>query len=273
MNVANLQQTTALNRAALSIAGSDSSGGAGLQADLKTFSAFSVFGATAVTAVTAQNTVGVRSVETLSARLVADQIAACLADLPIRAAKTGMLASTELIEAVAGAWPEDDAPALVVDPVMVATSGARLLDESAEEALVRHLLPRATLITPNRPEAAVLAQLTDAGDVPAEELAARILDRGAQAVLIKDGHNRAAECRDVLVTADGEVAEFRHERLPGRFHGTGCALSAAICALLARGESREDAVRQAGNWLARQIAAARMPLAGDLALLPFETPW
>ena len=270
MTVADLQQPGELTRAALSIAGSDSSGGAGLQADLKTFSAFGVHGATAVTAVTAQNTAGVRGIETLSAQIVADQIAACIEDLPIGAAKTGMLASTGIIEAVAEVWPDQDGPALVVDPVMVATSGARLLDPTAEQALIRHLLPRATLVTPNLPEAAVLAGLTESDDAPAEDLASRILDLGARAVLIKDGHGRSAECRDVLVTASGAVTEFSRQRMPGRFHGTGCALSAAVCALLTRGEPLEDAVRKAGDWLARQIASARMPRSGDLAVLPFE---
>lgn len=268
MSVADLQQLDPLTVAALSIAGSDSSGGAGLQADLKTFSAFEVFGATAVTAVTAQNTAGVRGVEPLSPELLGDQIEACLEDLPIRAAKTGMLANASLIDVVADAWRSEAAPALVLDPVMVATSGARLLDESAERAMIRRLLPQATLVTPNLPEAAVLAGSDRTA--PADDLAARILDYGSRAVLIKDGHGADAVCTDLLMTSDGRRTEFRRRRVAGQFHGTGCALSAAICALLALGEPLDSAVQQAGDWLAEQIASARLPRSKSMGMLPFS---
>lgn len=255
-----------LEVAALSIAGSDSSGGAGIQADLKTFAALGVYGATAVTAVTAQNTVAVTRVETLAAQMVEAQILACLEDLPIRAIKTGMLASSSLIEAVAAALAEARDAVLIVDPVMVATSGARLLDEQAVDALIRHLLPAADLVTPNRPEAAALGGGNPNDD--AQDLARRILDRGARAVLIKDGHGAGETCRDWLVTASGSV-EFARPRLSGRYHGTGCALSAAICAYMARGDTLNEAVARAGDWLAGQLERARLPRSGTLALLPF----
>ena len=267
-NVADLQQAAPkVDFAALTIAGSDSCGGAGIQADLKTFAAFDVHGASALTAVTAQNTLGVTAIEPLPADLVAAQVRACLDDLPVTAIKTGMLASAALIESIHAALPRDATPLLVVDPVMVATSGDRLLDESATEALVARLLPRAALVTPNRPEAAVLTG-ADA-DAPVDELADRMLALGLQAVLIKDGHGSDAICRDLLATADGRRRTFERARRPGRYHGTGCALSAAICALLARGETLETAVAMAGDWLAEQIAGARLPTKGDLALLPF----
>lgn len=253
-------------RKALTIAGSDSGGGAGIQADLKTFAALGVFGATAVTAVTAQNTVGVTRVEALTAQMVEAQIRACLDDLPIRAIKTGMLARADLIEAVAAALNRARGTALIVDPVMVATSGARLLDEQAFEVLVRDLLPLADLVTPNRPEAAVLAGGDPNDD--AHDLARRILDLGARAVLIKDGHGEGATCRDWLVTPAGST-EFARPRLGGRYHGTGCALSAAICAFMARGEALAEAVGHAGDWLAGQMQNARLPGSGELAVLPF----
>ncbi|MBY6205285.1 bifunctional hydroxymethylpyrimidine kinase/phosphomethylpyrimidine kinase [Halomonas denitrificans] len=267
--VADLQHPAAsLDCAALTIAGSDACGGAGIQADLKTFAAFGVHGASALTAVTAQNTLGVTAIESLPARFVAAQIRACLDDLPLTAIKTGMLASSPLIEAIVAALPRDGAPLLVIDPVMVATSGDRLLDESATRTLVDRLLPRAALVTPNRPEAAILTG-ADA-DAPVDELADRMLELGLRAVLIKDGHGSDATCRDLLATSDGRRRTFDRARRPGRYHGTGCALSAAICALLARGETLEVSVARAGDWLAEQIAQARMPTTGDLALLPFS---
>ncbi len=268
-DVADLQQTNRnLEFSALTIAGSDACGGAGIQADLKTFAAFGVHGCSAVTAVTAQNTLGVTAIGQLPGDLVAAQIRACLDDLPVTAMKTGMLATAALIESIDAALPRDDMPMLVVDPVMVATSGDRLLDESATQALVDRLLPRATLVTPNRPEAAVLTG-ADA-DAPVEELAERMLDLGLQAVLIKDGHGSETICRDLLAAADGRRRSFERKRRPGRYHGTGCALSSAICALLARGETLESSVTMAGDWLADQIAHARLPTKGELALLPFS---
>ncbi|MDT8449792.1 MAG: bifunctional hydroxymethylpyrimidine kinase/phosphomethylpyrimidine kinase [Wenzhouxiangellaceae bacterium] len=260
--------------AALTIAGSDSGGGAGIQADLKTFAAFDVFGASAITAVTAQNTLGVARVAALEPAMVEAQIEACLEDLPVGAVKLGMLAEAGIVHAVADALERDRnrcarSRVVIVDPVMVATSGARLLTDDAVAAIVERLLPLATLVTPNLPEARVLAGTANAppGDAP-ERLGARIVELGAAAALVKGGHAEGGTCSDWLVTAE---AASRREwpRAPGRFHGTGCAYSAAIAALMARGAGLEDAVDRAGEWLQVQIRTAFEPLRGPLKVLPF----
>ncbi|MEM7053196.1 MAG: bifunctional hydroxymethylpyrimidine kinase/phosphomethylpyrimidine kinase [Pseudomonadota bacterium] len=254
--------------AALTIAGSDSSGGAGIQADLKAFQAFNVFGATALTAITAQNTSAVYDVQSLRDTILAAQIRACIEDLPIGAIKTGMLANAALIQATADTLREcaADIP-LVLDPVMVATSGARLLDIEAEQLLIEQLLPRAALVTPNLPEAAVMTGLQVDSDplVVAEKL----IELGAKAVLLKGGHGSETICTDWLVSSAGQLS-FDWPRRAGQFHGTGCAFSAAITALLAKGESLQAAVSAAGLWLQQQIGSARKPLRGDLWVLPFS---
>jgi hydroxymethylpyrimidine/phosphomethylpyrimidine kinase len=243
-------------RTALSIAGSDSGGGAGIQADLKAFSAFGVYGATALTAVTAQNTCGVLAVEVLAPALVAAQIAAVLDDIQIDAVKLGMLANAEVITAVAGALGSFAGP-MVLDPVMVAKSGDALLCDDAVAALIRDLLPRAGLLTPNLPEAARLLNGAQARDVDAMVAQGRaLMALGAQAVLIKGGHAEGAICCDLLITPDA-VHRFEAARQPtGNTHGTGCSFSAAIAAELAKGQTLCSAVARAHAWLQRAIASA-----------------
>jgi len=245
-----------MRQVALTIAGSDSGGGAGIQADLKTFQAFGVFGTAAVTAITAQNTVGVRAIQKIEPDVVADQIRAVAEDLRPAASKTGMLADAPIIAAVAEAIRETGLAHLVVDPVMVAKSGDRLLEEDAVEALAKQLLPLAEVITPNLPEAAILAgrPVQTAADMRA---AAEILtERGAQSVLVKGGHLSGDRLVDLFF--DGaDWHEWQGSRLDTRHtHGTGCTLSAAICAGLALGWSRVEAVRRARIYTQRAIETA-----------------
>jgi hydroxymethylpyrimidine/phosphomethylpyrimidine kinase len=240
---------------ALTIAGSDSGGGAGIQADLKTFAAHGVYGVCAITAVTAQNTRGVTAVEVLSPSIVRAQIEAVYADFDIRAAKTGMLATASVIEAVAEAL-RGRALALVVDPVMVAKSGDRLLDTAALDALVTRLLPHAALVTPNVPEAEVLAGITIRTQDDAREAARRILASGARAVVVKGGHAATEDIVDLLYDGSTFTA-FRTARVPGTStHGTGCTFSAAIAAHLARGQAVTDAIPLAQAFVAAAIRRA-----------------
>jgi hydroxymethylpyrimidine/phosphomethylpyrimidine kinase len=250
---------------ALTIAGSDSCGGAGIQADIKTMTCLGVEAASVITAVTAQNTQGVHDLATLETRLVAAQLRAVLSDLPIAAAKTGMLANAGIIETVATGLQSSPGVHLVVDPVMVATSGARLLDRNAEQVLISRLLPLAALVTPNLPEAAALTG-HDITTAP-EKLAEKILGFGCAAVLIKGGHATGSRVEDLLVTAQGRQV-FSHPRTARSIHGTGCALSAAITAHLARGLCLEDAVDAAIQWLQTRIARSWQPRSGQLAMLP-----
>ena len=241
---------------ALTIAGSDSSGGAGIQADLKTFSAFGVYGASVLTALTAQNTTGVQAVHAVPPDFIAAQMASVLGDLEVKAAKTGMLANAAIIEAVAAALEGRDMP-LVVDPVMVATSGDSLLEPAAVTALRSRLIPRATLITPNLPEAAKLlgtamARTEDEARAQLAELA-RL---GAKAVLLKGGHGEGPEAVDLLL-AGGKLTRLAAPRIAtANTHGTGCTLAAAVTALLALGRPLEEAVARAKTYVARAIAAA-----------------
>ena len=240
---------------ALTVAGSDSSGGAGIQADLKTFAALGVFGASAITALTAQNTTGVRDVHGVPAAHVVAQVEAVLDDLDVRAVKTGMLGTAEVVQAVAAL--ADRLPHLVVDPVMVASSGARLLEVSAEQAYVTALLPRAAVLTPNLHEAQVLlgASITTLDE---QRQAARALgELGPRAVLVKGGHAvRGAGDAAVDVLWDGEhLLELRAPRVPGtNDHGTGCSLASAIAAGLAKGDGLVDAVAAAKAYVARALA-------------------
>jgi len=247
---------------ALTIAGSDSGGGAGLQADLKTFHQFGVFGTSVVTAVTAQNTVGVRAWQGLPPELVTRQIDALADDLPPLAVKSGMLGSAELVEAVAAGIARRRLPRYVLDPVMVATSGDRLLERAAERLIAERLVPLATLVTPNLDEAAILVgdRVTAPDDM--ERAGRALLKLGAQAALVKGGHlpreeeGEGDEIVDVLVM-DGAVRRFTHTRLDTTStHGTGCTLSAAIAAGLAHGRPLERAVEDALDFVHRAIAAA-----------------
>lgn len=255
----------------LSIAGTDPSGGAGIHADLKTFTARGVLGTTAITALVAQNTHGVSRVYPIDDDFVSDQLDSVLTDMPVDATKSGMLGSRSLVELVVERAAQGQLGFYTVDPVMVATSGHRLLEVDAVDAVRDHLLPVSDLITPNLPEAALL--LGD--DVPAAqnqkqmvEQAKELVARGPRAVLLKGGHALDGDVADVLVTADGELTEFTHPRVPTpNTHGTGCTLSAAITAEVAvrkreRGVTEVstsllvDAVDSALNYLARALRSA-----------------
>ncbi len=241
---------------ALTIAGSDSGGGAGIQADLKSFSARGVYGASVITAITAQNTREVRCVEPISNAMVAAQIACVLDDIDIHAIKIGMLGQPALIETVATALKDFDGP-IVLDPVMVAKSGDRLLPCDARGALISHLLPRATVLTPNLPEAAsLLSQPEVLSDDNMLAQGQQLLALGTQAVLMKGGHATGETCVDWLITPDGAV-QLRAPRIAtNNTHGTGCSLSSALAAELAKGLPLPDAARAAHGWLHHAIKAA-----------------
>ncbi len=242
-------------RTALTIAGSDSGGGAGIQADLKTFAALGVYGTSAITAVTAQNTLGVRGWEPVSPGLVVSQIEAVIEDIGADAVKIGMLATAAIVTAVERAVERLGLQRLVIDPVMIAKGGDRLLDEDAVVAL-RSLLRHADIVTPNIPEAAVLADMTVGTIEDMHEAGRRILALGPRVVLVKGGHATGAESIDVACRAAGDF-EVRGPRLRGRHtHGTGCTLSSAIAAHLARGLSDEEAVRAARPTLEGAIRHA-----------------
>jgi hydroxymethylpyrimidine/phosphomethylpyrimidine kinase len=243
-------------RTALTIAGSDSGGGAGIQADLKTFAAHGVYGTSAVTAVTAQNTTGVTAIEALSADLVTAQIEAVMSDIGAHAAKTGMLANAAIVEAVAAAVEDLEIPLLVVDPVMISKSGDTLLDDEAFAMMKAELLRRAFLVTPNLPEAEALSGVTIRGDEDRREAARRIVALGASAVIVKGGHARSQGIVDLLY--DGHrFTEFRTERVSGRdLHGTGCTFAAALTAHLALGQTLVEAVPLAQAYVAGAIRHA-----------------
>lgn len=234
---------------ALTIAGSDSGGGAGIQADLKAFSAHGTFGASAITAITAQNTQAVTAIHAVPDEVVVAQINAVLSDIKIDAIKIGMLGTPSLIEAVAKALQGFEGP-VVLDPVMVAKSGDTLLADSAIDALKAHLLPLATVLTPNLPEA---FKLLGRKDHPVLAQAYDLLALGPKAVLMKGGHANGETCTDYLCTRDRETA-FSAPRVATRnTHGTGCSYSSAIAACLAKGQGLEDAVRAAHDWLHHAI--------------------
>src|SRR5262245_26336671 len=241
---------------ALTIAGSDSSGGAGIQADLKTFSALGVYGASAITALTAQNTLGVEAVHAVPPDFILKQIETVARDLDVGAVKIGMLATRGLIEAVAHGLDCFPGVPVVRDPVMVAASGAPLLDEDAVETLRAVLIPRASLITPNLPEAAKLLG-ESAARTEAEMLAqAEVLRRGAGAVLIKGGHGEGEKAVDILIDAEGELRLEASRVKTRNTHGTGCTLSSAIAAELAKGAVLRAAVVAAKAYVTAALEAA-----------------
>lgn len=249
---------------ALTIAGSDSGGGAGIAADLKTFEAHGVWGTAAVTAVTAQNTLGVQAAEAVSAELVRAQIASVASDLGVEAAKTGMLVSAQVVEAVATALRDFGVAPVVVDPVMVSSTGASLLEATAVEALRELLLPMAAVVTPNLAEAAALVEhpVTDRAGV--ERAARALAELGSEVVLVTGGHLEEDQpfSPDCMVVAGEEPVWLDGLRVPdASTHGSGCVLSAAICALLARGMEPVDACVAAKRFVERAIGAA-VPL-GD----------
>ncbi|HET7234839.1 MAG TPA: bifunctional hydroxymethylpyrimidine kinase/phosphomethylpyrimidine kinase [Actinomycetota bacterium] len=248
---------TAPRPRALSIAGSDPGGGAGIQADLKTFSALGVFGMTAITAVTVQNTKGVMAYEALSPGIVADQIRAVVTDIGVDAAKTGMLASAAIVEAVADAVAETHVPNLVVDPVFMSKHGHALLEPDAVDALRARILPLATLVTPNLPEATGLVGFEVRSRDLMEDAAEAILSMGPRAVLVKGGHLEGAERADDLFFDGGRMEWVGAERIDTpNTHGTGCTLSSAIAAHLALGAELLDAVREGKTFVTEAIRHA-----------------
>jgi len=242
---------------ALTIAGSDSSGGAGIQADLKTFAALGVYGASAITALTAQNTLGVSGVHQVPAEFVTAQIDAVFSDLDVGAVKIGMVAQRASIDAIVAGLKRWSPKHIVLDPVMVATSGDRLLAAEAVEALRSKLIPCASVITPNLPEAAALLDEPVAlSEAAVENQGRRLLATGCRAVLIKGGHGQGAESTDYLIDANGTVALPALRIATKNTHGTGCSLSSAIAAGLAKGDGLETAIRNAKAWISAAIAAA-----------------
>jgi hydroxymethylpyrimidine/phosphomethylpyrimidine kinase len=249
---------------ALTIAGSDSGGGAGIQADLKTFAALGVYGTSVVTALTAQNTRGVTGIHDVPPDFVSMQIDTVFADFAVGAVKIGMLSQTGVIGAVADALERHKAPNIVLDPVMVATSGDRLLAPDAIDALRRELIPRALIVTPNIPEAAALTGGAPARTEAEMEVQARqILTLGPRRVLIKGGHGEGAESVDLLI-GEGEIERLAIARIATRHtHGTGCTLSSAIAAGLAKGLTLAEAVRQAKTYVTAAIAGAEHLVVGS----------
>jgi hydroxymethylpyrimidine/phosphomethylpyrimidine kinase len=243
-------------RTALTIAGSDPSGGAGIQADLKTFAAFGVYGTSAITAVTVQNTLGVDRVAPLEADLVTAQIEAVAGDIAIHATKIGMLANAAIVEAVAAAIDELELPLVVVDPVLVSTSGARLLDDDGLRALRQELLRRARVVTPNIPEAEILSGVRIASLDDAREAARRIQVLGAAAVIVTGGHREGGDVVDLLFDGAG-FHECRVPRIDSRqTHGTGCTFASAVAASLALGLTLPEAATRAQRYVAGAIAHA-----------------
>jgi hydroxymethylpyrimidine/phosphomethylpyrimidine kinase len=241
---------------ALTIAGSDSSGGAGIQADLKTFAAFSVFGVSAVTAITAQNTNGITAAAPLSADLVTLQIEAVAGDFQIDATKTGMLATSAIVEAVAAAIEELELPLVVVDPVLASTSGERLLDPDGVQTLIRELLPRARVVTPNIPEAEALSGYRIASMDDSRKAARRICDMGASAVVITGGHAPGPEVVDLLYEEEAFI-ECRIRRVDrAGVRGTGCTYASALAAGLAAGRPLSEAAQRAQRYVAGAISGA-----------------
>jgi hydroxymethylpyrimidine/phosphomethylpyrimidine kinase len=251
---------------ALTIAGSDSSGGAGIQADLKTFTALGVYGASVLTALTAQNTQGVQGVAAVEPSFVAMQIRSVMGDLQVGAAKTGMLATAAVIGAVVTTLKEFPAIPVVVDPVMVATSGDVLLQADAIDAVRHELLPIARIVTPNLPEAARLLDTEVAANEAAVEAQGREIMRrfDCRAVLMKGGHGDGAEAADLLIDGDGSVMRLAAPRIATRHtHGTGCTLSAAIAALLATGVELAEAVQRAKAYIQAAITHGAMNPVGS----------
>ena len=257
---------------ALTIAGSDSGGGAGIQADLKTFSAFRVFGMSVLTAITAQNSVGVQAVFNLPPELVARQIDSVLGDFGADGVKVGMLSTAPIIGEVAGRLVAHRQERIVLDPVMIAKSGDPLLEPDARAALVKEMLPLATVVTPNLHEAGALAGMTVATEGDMEEAARRILRLGPKNVLVKGGHLKDA-ATDILWNGR-ELTRFTAPRHPSAgTHGTGCTFSAAIAAGLARGQALGDAIREAKAYVTAAIREGFQPGRGVGALRHFVASW
>ena len=248
----------------LSIAGSDSGGGAGIQADIKTFSALGCFGMTAITALTAQNTTGVRAIHGVPPAMLVQQIDAVVEDIGVDAVKIGMLHSSDVVSAVAQAIRRHHLKRVVFDPVMVATSGAVLIDDAAIKVLVEQLFPCADVITPNLDEAALLVGRLLHTEADMESAAAQLLSMGAQAVLLKGGHLQGEVVADLLAHEDGTRTWMRDARIhTPNTHGTGCTLSSAIAAFLASGQVLPEAVQSARSYIRGALQAGAQVRTGS----------
>ena len=258
---------------AMTIAGSDSGGGAGIQADLKTFAALGVYGTSAITAITAQNTLGVTAIHEVPVEIIAAQIDAILTDIGADAVKTGMLSSSAIIETVARELERHGVTRLVVDPVMVAKDGKRLLQEDAVDALRTRLLPLAAVVTPNVPEAEVLAGITIRTPEDAREAARKIVALGAKSVVVKGGHLSGTHATDLFY--DGkEFREYTAQRLDTKnTHGTGCTFASAIAAGLAKGLPLPEAIAQAKTYVTDAIRASLAIGSGHGPLNHFYRLW
>jgi hydroxymethylpyrimidine/phosphomethylpyrimidine kinase len=240
----------------LSIAGSDSGGGAGIQADLKTIAALGCYGMTAITALTAQNTLGVRAIHSVPLQMLGDQIDAVVEDIGVDAVKIGMLHSADTVRTVAAAIGRHALPHIVLDPVMIATSGAVLIDQEAIAVLVTDLFPSAQVITPNLDEASLLVGRPLESEADIEAAARQLLEMGAPAVLIKGGHLAGDSVSDLLLMRDGQACWMRAPRIPSsNTHGTGCTLSSAIAAHLALGSPLPQAVQLAREYVRGALEA------------------
>lgn len=239
----------------MTIAGSDSGGGAGIQADLKTFQELKTFGTSAITALTAQNTLGVQDVFPVEAEFIVKQINAVLEDFNVKAIKTGMLFSSTIIREVANRLKECEIP-LIIDPVMIAKGGATLLQSDAISAMVEDLFPIATIITPNIPEAEAISGITINLESDLEKVAKKLLSFGPKVVIIKGGHlSEESEAIDRVYFQDGKILNFTAKRLPTKdTHGTGCTFSAAITAFIARGFTIDDAISEAKKYIHAAIS-------------------
>lgn len=254
----------------LTIAGSDSGGGAGIQADLKTFAALGVHGVSAITALTAQNTRGVMAVHPVPPRHLCDELDAVFDDFAIAAVKTGMLGDTGTVRCVARELGRRKPHWLIVDPVMIATSGARLLDRNAVRVLIEHLIPLADVLTPNLPEAEALTGITIRNARDGQRAAGVLRGFGAKAVVLKGGHGRGRTVVDRWFDARGSF-DIRNRRLPFDAHGTGCTLSAALAAELAKGRPPRTAARRAVAFVQRALANAYAPGNSTLRVLAQRT--
>ncbi|MCR5128188.1 MAG: bifunctional hydroxymethylpyrimidine kinase/phosphomethylpyrimidine kinase [Lachnospiraceae bacterium] len=259
-------------RTALTIAGSDSGGGAGIQADLKTMTMNGVFGMSAITALTAQNTTGVTGIMEVTPEFLEQQLDAVFTDIYPDAVKTGMVSSTELIKVIARKLKQYDAKNIVVDPVMVATSGAKLISDDAIDTLKEYLLPLATVITPNIPEAEVLSEKTIASEEDMVIAAKDIYEKYGCAVLCKGGH-QINDANDLLYDEKGPQWFYGKRICNPNTHGTGCTLSSAIASNLAKGKTMEEAVKDAKDYISGALAAmldlgkGSGPLAHNFAIL------
>lgn len=259
--------TPVIERSVLTIAGSDSCGGAGVQADLATFAAFGVYGASVITSVAARNTLGVQALEAVSDRMIVAQMESVLADLPIRAIKVGMMPSVAAIAILGELLADQERPVpLVVDPVVVEPEERKLAGDTQLEAIRDHLFPLAAVVTPNLEEARGLTGLAIRSMAEMRAAAQALLEQGARAVFLKGGRFDGSDITDLLLTP-GSVQPFRHRAHPGRFHGTGCALSSAIAAGLALGKDLPGAVQDAVDYVQACLENSRSPVSGRLALL------